>query len=72
MQLARCELDVADVAELPEFLRSTGVLEQHLVDIDGLKFAAAESVNRLSYVRDEFGELRFVVGRHRLACLPTL
>ena len=37
-------LDVADVAELPELLRSTGLLEQHLVDVKCVQFAAAEPV----------------------------
>ena len=72
MQLARGELNVADVAELPEFLRSTRVLKQHLVDVERVQFTAAEAVNRFGYVRDEIGELRSVVARHRLACLPTL
>ena len=72
MQLARGELNVTDVAELPEFLRSTRVLKQHLVDVERVQFTAAEAVNRLGYLRDEIGELRSVVARHRLACLPTL
>lgn len=72
MQLARRHLDVADVAELPEFFRGARVLEQDLVDTEGVEFAAAEPVNCLGYVRDEFGELRLVVSRHRLASLLTI
>jgi len=71
VQLDRCEFNVADIAELPELFRSTGVPDQHWVDVNGLKFAATEPVDRPGHVRDEFGELRFVVSRHRLACLPT-
>lgn len=72
MHLACGELDIAYVAELPELLRSTGVLKEHLVDIERVQFAVMEAVSCLGYVRDEFGELRCVVARHRLACLPTL
>ena len=72
MHLACGDLDVAHVAELPELFGSTGVLEQHLVDVERVQFTVAESVDRLGHVRDEFGELRLVVARHRLACLPTL
>ena len=39
---------------------------------NGLKIAAAEQVDRLGYVFDEFGKFRSVVRRHRLACLPTI
>ena len=71
-QLVCRELDVADVAELPKLLRRTRVLKQHLVDVERVQLTASEAVDRLGHVRDEFGELRFVVARHRLACLPTL
>lgn len=47
MHLVRADLDVADVAELPELLRRTRVLEQDLVDVEGIKFAAAEPVDLL-------------------------
>jgi hypothetical protein len=43
-----------------------------LVDVEGPEFAAAEPVNRRGYVCDEFGELRLVVRRHRLASLLTI
>ena len=72
MQLAGGDLNVADVAELPELLRSARVLKQHLVDAERVQFTAAEAVNRLGYVRDELSEPRLVVARHHLACLPTL
>lgn len=47
-------------------------MEQDLVDVEGLELATAEPINRLGYVRDEFGELRLVVRRHRLASLLTI
>jgi len=72
MKLARGDLNVADVAELPELLRGPRVLKQHLVDAERVQFTAAEAVSRLGYVRDELGEIRFVVARHHLACVPTL
>jgi hypothetical protein len=43
-QLAGGELTVADVAEPPEPVRSTGLLGQHLVDIECVQFAAAEPI----------------------------
>lgn len=72
MHQACGEFDIAHVAELPELFRSTGVLKQHLVYAERVQFTVAEAVSRLSYVRDEFGELHSVVDRHRLARLPTL
>lgn len=48
------------------------VPKQHLVDVERAQFTVAEAVGRLGHVRDEFGELRSLVARHRLACLPTL
>ena len=48
------------------------VLEQDPVDVGGIEFAAAELINRLGYVRDEFGELRLVIGRHHRASLLTI
>ena len=70
--LACDDLDVTQVAELPELLGSTGVLEQHLVDGERIHFAVAVVVGCLGDVCDEFDELRLVVARHILACLPTL
>lgn len=72
MQLASGDLNVADVAELPELLRSPRVLKQHLVDWERVQFTVAEAVNRLGYVRDELSQPHLVVARHHLACLPTL
>lgn len=46
--------------------------EQDAVYVEGFEFAAAEPADRFGYVREEFGELRFVVGRYRLTCLPTI
>jgi hypothetical protein len=72
VQLARGEFNVAVIAELPELFRSTRVLEKDLVDVDGLEVTVTESVDRLGYVRDEKGELRFVVVRHRRTGLQTI
>ena len=72
MQLASGDLNITDVAELPELPRSARVLKQHLVDAERVQCTAAEAVNRLGYVRDKLSELRLVVALHRLACLPTL
>ena len=42
MQLAGGDLNVADVAELPELLRSARVLKQHLVGAERVQFTAAK------------------------------
>jgi hypothetical protein len=60
--------DVAQVAKLPEILGGTGVLEQHMVDLERVKFAATVAVDRHAHVRDEFAKARFVILRHYLAC----
>jgi hypothetical protein len=46
-------------------------MKEHLVDAERVQFTASEMVNRLDYVRDKLSELRLVVARHRLACLPS-
>ncbi len=48
------------------------VLKQDLVDVEDLKLAITESVGCSNYVREKFGEFRFVVGRYRFTCLPTI
>jgi hypothetical protein len=52
--LACGDLDVTQVAELPELLGSTKVLEQHLVDGERIQFTVAVAVGCLGDVRDEF------------------
>ena len=71
MCLACGDLDVTQVAELPELLGSTGVLEQHLVDGERMQFAVSVAVGCLGDVGNKFNELRLVIARHILACLPT-
>ena len=40
------EFRIAQVAELPQFLRRPRVLEQDLVNIEGIHLTAPEAVNR--------------------------
>ena len=68
----RGEHDVGEVAELPEFLRRTAVLEHDLVGFESIEFAGAKAVNGVAYVTDEFGQPRLVVRRNRLACRLSL
>lgn len=51
----RGENEVSEVAELPEFLRGTAVLENDLVGFEGVEFAGAKAVNGFAYTADEFG-----------------
>jgi hypothetical protein len=70
--LARGELDLAHVAELPELLRRTGVLEQHLIDVERVQLPASEEFDRIGHVLHKIPEPSLVVRRNCLACLPTL
>jgi hypothetical protein len=71
-QQVGCPLDVCHVAELPQLLGATRVLEQNAIDIECVKAAAAKIIDRGSYVRDELAERRLVVGRYHLAGFPAL
>ena len=68
MHLAGGELDIADVAELPELFRGTGVLRQDLVDVERIEFTDTEAVSLLGYARD----VRLVVARQNCVCLPSV
>ena len=60
------------VAELPELLGCAGVLEQDMVDLERVDIAIAKAIHCVRNVREEFGEVCLVVGRHRLARLLAL
>ena len=65
---ASTEQAFEQLAELP---RGTGVLEQDVVGVERIQFAFTEAIDRCGRVCDELGELRFVIGRYRLACSLT-
>src|SRR5215475_9295588 len=67
-----CPLDVCHVAELPQLLGGTGVLEQCAIDFECIQVAAAKIIDRGSNVRDELAERRLVVGGYQLAGLVAL
>jgi len=46
------ELDVGKVAELPELLRGTAVLEDDLVGVKGIELAGAKAVNSFAHTLD--------------------
>ena len=55
------QLDGACVAELPQFFRGAGVLEQEVVDVERVELAGTVSVDGLSDAGDQFAELSVVV-----------
>jgi len=70
------DLDVGKVAELPELLRGTAVLEDDPVGVKGIELAGAEPVNSLAHTLDKSGQTSLVICHNRLACgwdplLPT-
>jgi hypothetical protein len=49
----RRNLDVSEVAELPEFLRRSRVLEEQLVDFERVEFSSPEAFDRPFHVTDK-------------------
>ena len=66
------ELDVGEVAELPQLLRGTAVLEDDLVGLEGIEFTGTKAVNGFAYPLDKLGQMSLVIRRNRLACGPPL
>ena len=64
--------DVPVVAELPQFLRRTAVLEQFRVGVEGIKLAGPESIDHRPDPIQEQRQLLFVVGPDRLTCSLAL
>jgi len=64
------DLDVGKVAELPELLRGTAVLEDDPVGVQGIDLAGAEPVKSLAHTLDKFGLTSLVICRNHLACDP--
>src|SRR3954453_16919943 len=52
------------VAELPQLLRRPGVLEENLIDVEGVERAGAVAIDRLANAGDKVSQLRLVVLRH--------
>jgi hypothetical protein len=50
------ELDFGKVAELPELLRGTAVLEDDLVGVKGIELAGPKTVNTFAHALDKFGQ----------------
>lgn len=67
-----CDLDVAQVAELPELLRCPRVLEDQFVDFESVEFAGPELFDGVTNVMDEFAQLILVVRGDGLSSCPTI
>jgi len=63
---------VPKIAELPELLRSAGVLKDEFVDLERVEFTGLETFDGELDVTDELAKLLFVIGRNRLAGGPTI
>lgn len=57
------DLDVPNVAELPQFLRGSRIPKEDLIHVDGIELTSAELVNRFPDMRDQAGQLHLVIGR---------
>lgn len=60
-------LHLEEVAELPQLLRRPGVLEEHLVDVEGVRLSGTVSIDGLCHVGDQHPQLRLVVVRYHRA-----
>src|SRR6188472_1856457 len=68
----RCNLHLEIVAELPQFLCRTGVLEENSIDFESIEFAGAVAINGVAYTVHKFTQLRVVVIRDHRARRPSL
>lgn len=66
------ELGVGKVAELPQFLRSTAVLKDHLVDLEGIELTGTETVNGAANPLDEVDQPSLVILHNHLDRGPPL
>ncbi len=69
---SRGELNVTHVAELPEFLRRSRVLKDHLVDFERVDLTRLKAFDRWLDATDELAELLLVIGSDGLASGPTI
>ena len=67
----RCNLHVEVVAELPQFLCSTRVLEEDSIDVECINFTGTVAIDGFADTCDEFAQLRLVVVRDHRARRPS-
>jgi hypothetical protein len=68
----RCNLHMQQVAELPQILCRPGVLEENLIDVEGVKLAGTVTIEGLPNTGDQISQLRLVVLRDHRARCPSL
>jgi hypothetical protein len=67
----RCDLHVKAVAELPQLLRCSRVLEEHTIDLEGIQFTGTVAIDSLPDSSNKRSQLRGVIVRnHRTRSLP--
>lgn len=66
------DLDVAEVAELPELLGCSGVLRDEFVDFERVEVTGLEAIEGQPDVTNELSQLLLVIRRHCLASGPTI
>ena len=69
---SRGELNLPQVAELPELLRRARVLKDDLVDFERVDLTRLKAFDGLLDVTDELAELLLVIGRDGLASGATI
>lgn len=65
------ELDIVEIAELPQLLGCAGVLEEDPVDLEGIELPGAEVVQGVPDAGEQLPQLFFVVGGDDLASCLT-
>lgn len=68
----RCDLPLEVTAVLPQLLRRSGVLEQNLVDVEGVKLAGAVTIDGLTNAGNEVPQLGLVILRDHRASYSSL
>ena len=69
---SRGDLNLTHVAELPEFLGRSRVLEDHLVDFERVDLTRLKAFDGRPDATDELAELLLVIGSDGLASGPTI
>ena len=72
MEDSRRDLDVSEVAELPQLLGCPGVLKDEFVDFERVEFTGLEALDRQLDLADELAELLLVIGSDGLASGSTI
>lgn len=68
----RCDLHLKDVAELPQFLRGSRVLEKNTIDLEGIQFTGPVAIDSLPDASNKRSQLCAVIVRNDRTRSPSL